>query len=304
MDYVFTLSGFNDTIDHRATVFSFTLLCYFVIVFVNVSLIITITFDEKLHEPMYILLCVCCINGLYGTAGFYPKFLTDLLSSSQVISYSGCLFQAFVLYSFVCSDTSILAVMAYDRYLAICLPLHYHSIMTRKRLFNLVCLSWLTPFCIFSINIMLTNRLRFCSTNIQRLYCVNWVIVKLACPGIDTFINNIFAFTTLSIYILHWLFIVWTYIYIVKTCVQSKEERTKFMQTCVPHLISLLTLFVVVVSDFLQMRFLPENVPQSFKNVGAIAVVFFPPLMDPLLYGFKLTKIRKRIFVLFRMREN
>nr|XP_046259706.1 olfactory receptor 6N1-like [Scatophagus argus] len=300
---VFTLSAFSEALNHRAAVFSLTLLCYCVIVVVNVSLVIIIVVDENLHEPMYVLLCVCCINGLYGTAGFYPKFLVDLLSPSQVISYGGCLCQAFVLYSFVCSGTSVLAAMAYDRHVAICRPLQYRSVMTKRRLAELVVFSWLTPFCIFSINILLTNRLTFCSANIQRLFCVNWIIVGLACPNMDTLINNAFAFTTLSIYICHWLFIVWTYADLVRTCLKSREDRAKFMQTCLPNLISLLTLFVTVVSDLMHMRFASKDLPQSFQNFVAMAVLLIPPIMDPLLYGFRLTKIRSRILVLVHVRQ-
>ncbi|KAM4560735.1 olfactory receptor 52K1-like [Fundulus diaphanus] len=259
--------------------------------------------NESLHEPMYILLCMHCINGLYGTAGFYPKFLTDLLSASQVISYRGCLFQAFVIYSFVCSDTSILTALAYDRYVAICLPLQYHSVMTKKRVYSLVSLSWLTPFCIFAINIVLTARLKFCGNNIQRLFCQNWMIVKLACPGTNTVINNIFALGTMSIYVVHWLFVVWTYVYIFKTCARSKEERAKFIQTCVTHIISLITLFVIVVSDVMHVRFTSDALPLSFQNFSSLVLVLIPPLMNPLLYGFKLTKIRKRMFVLLLLRR-
>lgn len=299
----FTLSAFNETVNHRATLFSLTLLCYLVIVFANVSVIMTIIFDESLHEPMYIFVCVCSINGLYGTAGFYPKFLTDLLSSSQVISYSGCLCQAFVIYSYVCSDTAILAVMAYDRYLAICQPLQYHSLMTKNKLSKLICYCWLTPFCIFSINIMLTVRLTFCGTDIQRLFCVNWLIVKVACPGMDTLINGAFAYITLSIYLFHWLFIVWTYIYLVKSCVKSEKDKAKFMQTCVPHLISLVTFFLIVISDLMHMRYASNDLPQSFQNFVAIAVLFIPPIMNPLLYGFKLTKIRNRILVVLHIKR-
>ncbi|XP_023268333.1 olfactory receptor 52K1-like [Seriola lalandi dorsalis] len=300
---VFTLSAFNDTMSHRVTIFSLSLLCYSLILFINISLVVIIILDENLHEPMYILLCVSCVNGLYGTSSFYPKFLFDLLSSSQVVSYGECLCQAFAMYSFVCSDTSILTVMAYDRYLAICRPLQYRSVMTKKRLSQLVCISWLTPFCIFSINILLTTRLTFCGTDIQRLFCVNWLIVKLACPGTDTFVNNVFAMTTLSIYTGHLLFVVWTYIYVVKTCVKSKKDRAKFMQTCVPHLISVLTFFVIVVSDLMHMRFTSKDSPQSFQNFVAVAVLFFPPIMNPLLYGFKLNKIRSRILTLVHVRQ-
>lgn len=195
---VFTLSAFSETLNHRVTIFSLTLLCYSVILCVNISLVVIVICDEKLQEPMYILLCVCCVNSLYGPAGFYPKFLLDLMSSSQVVSYGGCLCQAFIMYSFVCSDTSILAAMAYDRYVAICRPLEYCCVMTRRRLWLLACFSWLAPFCIFSFNILLTDGLTFCSVN--RLFCVNWVIVRLACPDSDTLVNSVCLHRPLAVY--------------------------------------------------------------------------------------------------------
>uniref|UniRef100_A0A4W6DIF9 G-protein coupled receptors family 1 profile domain-containing protein n=1 Tax=Lates calcarifer TaxID=8187 RepID=A0A4W6DIF9_LATCA len=292
---IFTLSGINETMNYRGTIFSLTLLYYCLILFFNISLIIIIILDENLHEPMYVLLCSFCINGLYGTTGFYPKFLFDLLSSSQEISYEGCLLQAFIMYSFACCDLSILAVMAYDRYLAICRPLHYHSFMSKRRLSQLVCFSWLTPLCIFSISIILTSGLKLCGSKIQKLFCVNWIIVKLACPEADTIPNNIVSYATIIIYVSHGFFIIWTYMHLIRTCVTSKDDRVKFMQTCVPHLVSLVTFLFVIVFDLMYMRFGSTDLPQSLQNFIAIEFLLIPPLMNPLIYGFKLTKIRNRI---------
>ncbi|XP_040912843.1 olfactory receptor 142-like [Toxotes jaculatrix] len=296
----FVLSGINETMNYRISIFSLTLLYYCVILFFNISLIAVIITDENLHEPMYILLCSFCINGLYGTTGFYPKFLLDLLSSSQEISYEGCLLQAFVMYSFACCDLSILAVMAYDRYVAICQPLHYHSFMSKRRLCQLVCFSWLTPFCIFSISIILTSTLKLCSSKIQKIFCVNWIIVKLACPDTDTSSNSVFAYLTIFIYVFHGFFIIWTYMHLVRKCAKSKDDRVKFMQTCVPHLISLITFLVVIVFDLMYMRFGSADLPQSLQNFISIEFLLIPPLMNPLIYGFKLTKIRNRILCLVR----
>ncbi|XP_070770916.1 olfactory receptor 4B13-like [Enoplosus armatus] len=292
---IFTLSGINETINYRITIFSFTLLYYCVILFFNISLIMIIILDENLHEPMYILLCSFCINGIYGTTGFYPKFLLDLLSATQEISYEGCLLQAFIMYSFACCDLSILAVMAYDRYLAICRPLHYHSFMTKRRLSRLVVFSWLTPFCIFSISILLTSTLKLCGSKIQKLFCVNWIIVQLACPDTDTVSSTIISYATIFIYVSHGFFIVWTYMHLIRTCVRSKDDRVKFMQTCVPHLVSLITFLVVIVFDLMYMRFGSTDLPQSLQNIIAIEFLLIPPVMNPLIYGLKLTKIRNRI---------
>uniref|UniRef100_A0A665UPG0 Olfactory receptor 10G4-like n=2 Tax=Echeneis naucrates TaxID=173247 RepID=A0A665UPG0_ECHNA len=295
---IFTLSGLNETLNYRVALFSLTLLYYCAILFFNVSLIIIIALDENLHEPMYILLCSFCVNGLYGTTGFYPKFLLDLLSPSPEIVYEGCLFQAFIMYSFASCDLSILAVMAYDRYLAICRPLHYHSQMSKRRLSQLVCFSWLTPLCIFSINVFLTSRLKLCSSNMQKIFCVNWVIVKLSCSEADTFSNNIVAYITIVIYVSHGFFIIWTYMHIVKTAVRSENVRVKFMQTCVPHLISLITFLVTIVFDLMYMRFGSRDLPQNLQNFISIEFLLIPPLMNPLIYGFKLSKIRQKILYL------
>ncbi|XP_063356346.1 olfactory receptor 52D1-like [Pelmatolapia mariae] len=294
---MFFLSCFNETISHRFVLFFLSLLCYCIICLVNVSLTVIIILDSNLHESMYILLCVLCMNALYGTAGFFPRFLWDLLSDVHLISYYGCLIQTQVVYSFVCGELSILAVMAYDRYVAICQPLKYHSIMSKQRVIRLVCFSWFTTFCIMAVNVFLTSRLKLCGTYISRLFCVNWSIVQLACFPAQTTINGIFANITISIYALHGAFIVWSYMYIIKTCVRSIENRAKFMQTCVPHLVSLFTFVVIMLFDFMSMRFGSKVLPQVLQNFIAIEVLVIPPIMNPLMYGFKMTKIRKRVFV-------
>ncbi|XP_035030689.2 olfactory receptor 1019-like [Hippoglossus stenolepis] len=292
---IFYLSGLSEPKNNRFILFSLTLLCYCVILLVNITLIVTIILDKNLHEPMYILLCAFCMNGLYGSTGFFPKFLWDLLSPVHVISYSGCLLQAQVLYSFACIDLSILAVMAYDRYVAICRPLQYHTIISKQRVIKLVCFSWFTPFCLIGMNIYLTSRLKLCSPYIARLFCVNWIIVTLACFPAETMVNNIIAYILIIFYLFHGVFIVWSYIYLIRTCVNSVENRAKFMQTCVPHLFSLITFVFTLLFDVMNIRYDLKKLPQPFKNFVAIEFLVIPPLMNPLIYGFKLTKIRNRL---------
>uniref|UniRef100_A0A3Q3N1Z8 G-protein coupled receptors family 1 profile domain-containing protein n=1 Tax=Mastacembelus armatus TaxID=205130 RepID=A0A3Q3N1Z8_9TELE len=240
---VFSLSGFNETVNYRVTLFSLTLLSYCVILVVNVSIILTIILDENLHEPMYICLCNLCINELYGTAGFYPKFTSDLLSDIQVISYAGSL-------------------MSYDRYVAICRPLEYHSVMSLRRTVVLVTLSWFVPFCCETMVVMLTSTLKLCGSHIQKLYCENWSIVKLACSS--TTANNIVGLILISFYCCHVLFILGSYVQLVKSAVKSRESRRKFTQTCV-------------------------------ANFMAIEFLLIPPILNPVIYGLVLTKIRGRI---------
>ncbi|XP_036966122.1 olfactory receptor 1020-like [Acanthopagrus latus] len=300
---MFFLSGLNETNNHRFTLFFLTLLCYCMILLVNISVIVTIITDKNLHEPMYILICAFCMNGLYVTTGFYPKLLWDLLSPVHVISYSGCLVQAQVAGSFVCSELTILSVMAYDRYVAICRPLEYHSVMSKRRLILLVCYSWMTPFCTIGISTFLTSRLKLCSPYIHKFFCVNWMIVKLACSPAQTRVNGIVVYIIIIVYLIHALFIVLSYMYLIKTCANSIENRAKFMQTCVPHLISLFIFLVTVLFEIMIMHFDPKNFPQTFKNFVAIETFVIPPLINPLNYGFKLTKIRNRILVVLTLKN-
>ena len=164
---IFYLSGLNELKNNRFILLFLSLVCYCVILLVNLTLIVTIFLDKNLHEPMYILLCAFCMNALFGSTGFFPKFLWDLLSPVHVISYSGCLLQVQVLYSFALSDLSFLAVMAYDRYVAICRPLQYHSIMSKQRLTKLVCFSWLTPFCNLKLQYLSNIKIEV----MQPIYC-------------------------------------------------------------------------------------------------------------------------------------
>ncbi|XP_041807014.1 putative olfactory receptor 13C6 [Chelmon rostratus] len=210
---VFSLSGLNDmTTKHRVTLFSFTLLCYSVILLVNGALIVIIILEAKLHEPMYIFLCNLCINSLYGTSAFYPKFLFDLLSNTHIISYTGCLLQVFVIYSYISSDFSVLALMAYDRYMAICRPLEYHSVMTKHRVMLLVFFSRLVPLLCQTIVMVMTSKLELCGLHIEKLYCENWSILKLSCNSVTT--NNIVGFIVIFLYFGH-AFLIYCCFYLV-----------------------------------------------------------------------------------------
>ncbi|KAM4731299.1 olfactory receptor 11H6-like [Anableps anableps] len=299
---VFFLSGLNETRNYRSPLFFLTFICYFIIILVNICVVLTIILNNELHEPMYILLCAFCMNSLYGTAGFYPKFLWDLLSPVHIISYSGCLLQAQVLYSFACSDVSILVLMAYDRYLAICRPLVYHSIMSKQRVITLACLAWLTPFFMIALSTILSSRLKLCSPYLNRLICLNWSIVMLACFPSETTINSIIGNITIMIYGLHGVVIGWSYLFLIKTCIGSIENRRKFMQTCVPHLISLFTFLVTILFDLIYLRFENKKIPPSLKYFFSIEFLVIPPIMNPLIYGFKLTKIRKKILSVATMK--
>ncbi|XP_062312143.1 olfactory receptor 10H28-like [Osmerus eperlanus] len=292
----FTLSGLNEILYYKVTLFCLTLLFYCVIIIVNMTLIVTIIMYKNLHEPMYIFICNLCINGLFGTAGFYPKFLVDLLSHHHGISYIGCVFQGFVMYSFVFIDICLLSVMAYDRYVAICRPLKYHSVMTRQRVAQLVSFSWLAPLGLMSTYIIFTFQLKLCGSHIQKLYCAGWLILKLSCAAT---IANV----TIMFYVILGIFIVCSYVQLIRSCLKSLDNRGKFLRTCVPHLLALCNITIAVLFDVMYMRFGLLSFPQSLQNFMSIDMVIVPPLFNPLIYGLTLTQIRNRVLYPFRKRK-
>ncbi|XP_034041935.1 olfactory receptor 49-like [Thalassophryne amazonica] len=288
---IFTLSGFNFTFEEKIVLFLFSLLWYLLILLLNGSIIIATIMDKNLHEPMYIILCNFCINTLYGTVGFYPKFLLDLLSS-HVISYAGCMLQGFVIHSAIMADFSILTLMAYDRYVAICRPLQYHSFMTKQRVSVFVFFSWLIPLCCMLMNTVTLLGSQLCGSHINRIYCVNWMIASLACSPPKANIAS--GYFNILFYLGHVGFILWSYVYLIRTCLSSKNSRSRFMQTCLPHLICLFIFLFSLLLDLFYMRFGSKDLAQDLANLMTMEFLFIPPVVYPLIYGLKLTKIRKK----------
>ncbi|KAM9710119.1 olfactory receptor 6N1-like [Menidia menidia] len=242
---------------------------------------------------MCIILCNLCIGELYGTAGFYPKFISDLLSDTHVISYEGCLIQVYVVYSNAMFSYSVLALMAYDRYVAICRPLEYHAVMCPRRTAVLVCSAWLVPLCCEVVVVGLTSTLQLCGSHIDKLYCENWSIVKLACGS--TKANDVVGLVIISFYSAHAVCIACSYMQLTRSALKSKEGRKKFLRTCVPHLLCLLNITAALLFDQMYSRYRSASVQEDLKNFMGIQFLLIPPILNPIVYGVILTKIRKRM---------
>ncbi|XP_061697505.1 olfactory receptor 6E1-like [Syngnathoides biaculeatus] len=297
---MFSLSGLNFPFVQRITIFVLILLCYLIILLSNFTIIFVIVMDRKLHKPMYVFLCNLCINAVYGSVGFYPKFLVDLLSS-HVISYAGCMLQGYVIHSSNCCDFSILALMAYDRYVALCRPLVYQSFMSKQRVTLFVFFSWFIPLFCMLMNTASVLGKKLCGSHIDRIYCVNLMVVNLACSPLKA--NNIIASFNIGLYFLHFLFICWSYVHLIKTCISSTQMWKKFRHTCMPHIICLITYSTTLLLDLLYMRFGSADLSQHFYNFMNIEFLLIPPILNPLIYGLKLTQIRNGILTFLHTKK-
>ncbi|KAG2457312.1 olfactory receptor 10J5-like [Polypterus senegalus] len=290
----FTLKGFVELQKHKYLFFAITLNEYILIVICNSVLISIICLNKVLHEPMYIFLCALCVNALYGTIAFYPKLLIDLLSDEQVISYEACIIQIFIHYSYAMSEFSLLTVMAFDRYISICKPLQYNSIMTVSFVKALLFTAWCLPIFMASILIALTTRLTLCGSVLERICCDNWSVVKLSCQ--DTSVNNVIGLLLLIITVFPPLFfIIYTYIQIISICVKnSREYRSKAFKTCVPHVVAFINFSINVLFEIIHSR-LQTTVPHIIKILMSIEYLVIPPVLNPIIYGLKLQEIWKRL---------
>lgn len=302
VSFYFNLTMFMNIGHYRYLVFVLCLLLYCFIVAANSVIICVILQDNTLHEPMYIFIAFLSVNSLYGSAGFFPRFLVDLLSDTHLISHPACLTQIYVIYTYASCEITILCIMAYDRYVAVCHPLHYHTKMTSKTVYTLALFAWVCPACNLTVSITTVARLPLCGNNIQKVYCASWNIVKLSC--VTTAVNSIVATVgAIIITFLPFAFILYTYVRIVIACWKtSAEVKGKVLQSCFPHVISFMIYSITSFSDTALSRHNIDDINPFVAVILSLEFVVIPPVLNPLVYGLKLPEIRKPIFRLLYLK--
>ncbi|XP_018961187.1 olfactory receptor 146-like [Cyprinus carpio] len=281
----------------RIIFFSFALSAYLLTIVLNAALIMIIAFEKALHEPMYIFLCNLCVNDLCGTTGFYPRALVYLLTETNRISFEECIVQCLAIVMYATGEFTNLSVMAVDRYIAICQPLRYHSIMSPFAVRSLVTFIWIFPFFIGVLAISLALKHPLCRYDMNRLFCEHLTLLNLACKQ-DIFqgIINGFIYISKAVF---FVFVLMSYLKIILACRKSKVNREKFYSTCVPHLISFM-ITTCGLSDSLLTRFKAETLSNIASTFLSVIILTFPPVVNPVIYGIKLGPIRAKILYIFK----
>ncbi|XP_045072910.1 olfactory receptor 11A1-like [Coregonus clupeaformis] len=290
---VFRLAAYGDIGQLKYFYFAVVTVLYFVIILANAFLIGVICIERSLHEPMYLFLCALFVNQLYGSTGLFPALMCYLLSDTHDISLLYCCLQIYVVYTYVLTEFSNLAVMSYDRYIAICYPLEYNNIMTPKIICVLILLSWVYSFFINAIVISLTLRLQFCGNVLDRAYCDNYSVVKLACS--NTTLNNI---SGLLVTVLQFSCTIcptiYSYVRILQICLKSsKETKQKAFNTCTPHIAYLLNFTFGCLFLILQSRYETAHLSPILRTILFVYFLICPPLFNPFMYGIRMVKIRQ-----------
>ncbi|XP_040901906.1 olfactory receptor 10A6-like [Toxotes jaculatrix] len=295
----FILGAYLHVGNLRYFYFMLTASLYIFVVIANTSLIVVICVNRSLHEPMYLFLCSLFVNELYGSTGLFPFLLVQILSDVHTVSASLCFLQIFCIYTYGSVEFLNLAVMSYDRYLAICRPLQYNTQMTSNHVAVFIIFVWLYSFVKFLVTLSLNIRLPLCGNVINSLYCHNFLVVKLACS--DTEVNNIYGlFGVVLTVLVPLLPILFSYMKILRVCFSgSKQTRQKAVSTCTPQLVSLLNFSFGCCFEILQSRFDTSGVPTALRVILSLYFLIIQPLLNPVMYGMQMSKIRntcKHIF--------
>ncbi|XP_035240398.1 olfactory receptor 1496-like [Anguilla anguilla] len=292
----FILTAYTELEAHRYLYFAGFLFLYIVILLVNLVLIVVILSEKSLHGPMYLFICNLSVNGVCGSTFILPSVLSHLLSHNYEISLSFCLLQIYCIFLYGIVEFTILAVMSYDRYVAICHPLHYHLLMSPRKVTAAIVLSWVVPCVYFALYLILTTvRLSFCDRYIEKMYCMNFELVKLSCRE-TSFIRFLGAVLLLVCPSPQIVMILFSYACILRVCLTaSKESQAKAIQTCTPHLLSVINLSVGCLYEIVQGRFNMSHIPLQARIFLSLHTSIVPPLFNPLVYGISIQAIKVQI---------
>ncbi|XP_055464355.1 olfactory receptor 4S2 [Psammomys obesus] len=266
-------------------VFSFF---YMIIVLGNLLIMLTVCFSNLFKSPMYFFLNFLSFVDICYSSATAPKMIADLLVKEKTISYVGCMLQLFVVHFFGCTEIFILTVMAYDRYVAICKPLHYMTIMDWERCNKMLLGTWVGGFIHSIIQVALVVQLPFCGPNeIDHYFCDVHPVLKLACT--DTYIIGVVVTANSgTITLISFVILLFSYtVILVSLRKQSSEGRRKALSTCGSHIAVVIIFFGPC--TFMYMR--PDTTFSEDKMV-AVFYTIITPMLNPLIYTLRNAEVK------------
>lgn len=287
----FTLAGLSS--DERIQTFLFVifLLFYSMSLCGNLTITTTIWLESKLHTPMYFFLGNLSFLDICYSSVTVPKLLTSLIGGSSDISYRGCMTQLYFYVSCCSTECLLLSVMGFDRYVAICNPMHYTTIMNKQKCVQLAIGLWLTGFLTSIIHTIFTARLPYCKSHqISHFFCDIPPMLKLACS--DTFLNKLLILTAGGFLGLSSFFVTLvSYIQIISAIlkIHTKLGRSRAFSTCASHLIVVLIFFGSI--SFMYMRPMSMYSLEQDQLVSLLYAVVTPAL-NPVIYSLRNKEVK------------
>ncbi|XP_036766810.1 olfactory receptor 5V1-like [Manis pentadactyla] len=288
----FILTGLSDLPEVRYPLFVVFAVTYQVTLMGNGAILLAIGTEKKLRTPMYYFLANLSLLDIFCPSATVPKMLDNLLTGNHSISFLGCALQLYFLVALAGTEVFLLAVMAYDRYVAICFPLRYALIMTKARCAQLAAGTWAAGFLLSLLHTVSTFRLSFCKSNrVNQYYCDIPPVVALSCSS--TYMAEMLVFVVAGISgIGAFLTIIISYIYIISTIlkIQSVEGKRKAFSTCASHLLVVGLFYGTVIFTYLR----PSSNQHSPARARLIAMLYgvMTPMLNPMIYSLRNTEVK------------
>ncbi|XP_048372523.1 olfactory receptor 6F1-like [Sphaerodactylus townsendi] len=288
----FILLGFPGSQYLQQFIFTLFLVMYILAVLGNVTIFILVIANQRLHIPMYFFLCNLSFLEIWYTTASIPKALAIILGRSRNISFTGCILQMYFVFALGLTEYFLLSAMAYDRYLAICYPLHYSTIMDLSLSGKLALSSWLCGFLVICIPAFLITRLSFCGPNvINHFYCSidSWIV--LSCT--DTYAIEMAAFVISFVVILGSCLITFlSYIYIISTIlhIPSTKGQQKAFSTCSSHLAVVMIWYSATIFLFVKPS---KRTSSEMTKIVNILSTIVTPLLNPFIYTLRNKDVKK-----------
>ncbi|XP_054849918.1 olfactory receptor 14A16-like [Eublepharis macularius] len=289
----FLLLEFSDVRELQILHFVLFLVLYFAILTGNLLIIFAVAFDHHLHTPMYFFLMNLAIQDLGQVSVILPKSMANSLMDSRHISYSGCMVQVLLFVLFLTSDFCLLTVMAYDRYVAICNPLHYEMVITGQACAEMIAGVWIAGFLYAGMYTGGTFAIHFCSNIVNQFFCEIPQLLKLSCSNL--YLNERGALLVGSVVGLGcfvFVLVTYTQIFITVFRIPSVQGRKKAFSTCLPHLIVFSTLVITGSIAYLGPT---SNTPSHLNLIFTMIYSITPPLLNPIIYSMKNKEIKSAL---------
>ncbi|KAH0502788.1 Olfactory receptor 4P4 [Microtus ochrogaster] len=287
----FILLGLSQTKEILAICFVLFLLCYIAILFGNLLIMISFTCSHLINQPMYFFLSYLSFSDLCYTSTVTPKLIINLVATRKSISYNGCMTQLFTMHFFGGIEVFILTGMAYDRYVAICKPLHYSIIMSRQKCDAMIAASCAGGFLHSFGQFLLAVFLPYCGPNeIDHYFCDVYPLLKLACTdtrniGFLVIANSgLMGLVTFVVLLISYAVIIYT----VRS--YSAENRRKALSTCSSHVTVVVLFFAPLLFIYIRpATTLPED------KIFALFYTIIAPMLNPLIYTLRNKEMKNAI---------
>ncbi|XP_069506057.1 olfactory receptor 1G1-like [Ambystoma mexicanum] len=290
----FFMVGFSDFSELQVPLFILFLISYLITLLGNLLIMAVIYHDSSLHTPMYFFLTNLSFADIGYTSVTFPNMLVNFFSGCTHITLSRCLTQLYFFMIMIVTESSLLTVMAYDRYVAICKPLHYTMIMSKTLCGQLAAGAWMFSLVEPIPHLVLISKFSFCKSHeINHFFCDLTVVLKLSCTSTFT-IETMTLILSALVGLMSFLLILTSYVNIIEAIlkIQSRKGRDKAFNTCASHLAVVILLYSALFGMYLRPSSTHSMKQNKIFSLLYIAVV---PMCNPIIYSLKNKELKNAL---------